>query len=72
MLFDGRDFHRLPSMTDAALQGRPALVRRGLWLNYVAIAYNTLEAIVSIGAGTVAGSAASRPVPNFHSARTCR
>jgi hypothetical protein len=30
---------------------RPALVRRGLWLNYVALAYNTVEAIVSIAAG---------------------
>jgi len=45
-------------MTDAALQARPALVRRGLWLNYLAIAYNTVEAIVSIAAGIVAGSVA--------------
>ena len=45
-------------MTDAALQARPALVRRGLWLNYLAIAYNTVEAIVSITAGLVAGSVA--------------
>jgi divalent metal cation (Fe/Co/Zn/Cd) transporter len=45
-------------MTDAALQARPALVRRGLWLNYLAIAYNTVEAIVSLAAGLVAGSVA--------------
>lgn len=46
-------------MTDSALlTSRPALVRRGLWLNYLAIAYNTVEAIVSIAAGLVAGSVA--------------
>lgn len=33
-------------------------VRRGLWLNYVTIAYNALEAVVSILAGLVAGSVA--------------
>jgi divalent metal cation (Fe/Co/Zn/Cd) transporter len=37
---------------------RPALVRRGLWLNYLTIAYNTLEAIVALAAGVVAGSGA--------------
>ncbi|MFL5402596.1 MAG: cation transporter, partial [Gemmatimonadales bacterium] len=37
---------------------RPALVRRGLWLNYLTLSYNTLEAIVSIAAGVVAGSVA--------------
>jgi divalent metal cation (Fe/Co/Zn/Cd) transporter len=37
---------------------RPALVRRGLWLNYVTITYNTVEAIVSLAAGLVAGSVA--------------
>jgi divalent metal cation (Fe/Co/Zn/Cd) transporter len=45
-------------MTDALAAARPALVRRGLWLNYLAIAYNTVEAIVSIAAGMVAGSVA--------------
>ena len=35
------------TMTDAVAT-RPALVRRGLWLNYVTIGYNTLEAIVSL------------------------
>lgn len=44
-------------MTEAIVT-RPALVRRGLRLNYVTIAYNTFEAIVSIAAGVVAGSVA--------------
>jgi divalent metal cation (Fe/Co/Zn/Cd) transporter len=43
-------------MTDAAT--RPVLVRRGLRLNYLTIGYNTLEAIVSLAAGIVAGSVA--------------
>jgi divalent metal cation (Fe/Co/Zn/Cd) transporter len=34
------------------------LVRRGLRLNYLTLAYNTMEAIVSIAAGVVAGSVA--------------
>jgi divalent metal cation (Fe/Co/Zn/Cd) transporter len=37
---------------------RMALVRRGLWLNYLTIGYNTIEAIVSLVAGLVAGSVA--------------
>ena len=37
---------------------RTALVARGLTLNYVTIAYNTVEALVSIVAGLVAGSVA--------------
>ena len=45
-------------MTDAAIHTRPALVRRGLWLNYLTITYNTVEAVVSIAAGLVAGSVA--------------
>lgn len=44
-------------MADMALQ-RPALVRRGLFLNYLTIAYNAVEAVVSIAAGLVAGSVA--------------
>jgi len=35
-----------------------ALVRRGLWLNYVTLAYNTLEAVVSVAVGVVTGSVA--------------
>lgn len=37
---------------------REALVRRGLWLNYATIAYNSLEAVVSLVAGVLAGSVA--------------
>jgi divalent metal cation (Fe/Co/Zn/Cd) transporter len=37
---------------------RPALVRRGLWLNYLTIGYNTVEAVVALAAGLVAGSVA--------------
>ena len=37
---------------------RSALVRRGLLLNYLTIAYNAMEAVVSIAAGLVAGSVA--------------
>lgn len=37
---------------------RATLVRLGLWLNYLTIGYNLLEAVVSIGAGLVAGSVA--------------
>lgn len=44
-------------MTDLALN-RPALVRRGLWLNWLTLAYNTVEAVVSVAAGLVAGSVA--------------
>jgi divalent metal cation (Fe/Co/Zn/Cd) transporter len=46
-------------MTDSTFPTtRPALVRRGLWLNYLTLAYNTVEAIVSVAAGIVAGSVA--------------
>jgi divalent metal cation (Fe/Co/Zn/Cd) transporter len=44
-------------VTDLALN-RPALVRRGLWLNWLTLAYNTVEAVVSVAAGLVAGSVA--------------
>ena len=37
---------------------RMTLVRRGLWLNYLTIGYNTIEAVVSLVAGLVAGSVA--------------
>jgi divalent metal cation (Fe/Co/Zn/Cd) transporter len=43
-----------PSTADA----RSALVRRGLRLSYLTIAYNALEAVVSLLAGFVAGSVA--------------
>jgi divalent metal cation (Fe/Co/Zn/Cd) transporter len=45
-------------MSDALAAARPVLVRRGLWLNYLTLAYNTVEAIVSLAAGLVAGSVA--------------
>lgn len=35
---------------------RGALVRRGLWLNYLTLGYNTVEAVVSLAAGVMAGS----------------
>ena len=37
---------------------REALVRRGLLLNYLTIGYNTLEAVVALIAGALAGSVA--------------
>lgn len=37
---------------------RAALVRHGLWLNYLTIAYNTFEAVASLVAGVAAGSVA--------------
>lgn len=44
-------------MTEA-IATRTALVRKGLWLNYLTIGYNTIEAVVSLIAGLVAGSVA--------------
>jgi divalent metal cation (Fe/Co/Zn/Cd) transporter len=40
------------------MEDRQALVRRGLLLNYVTIAYNTLEAVVAIATGVASGSVA--------------
>jgi divalent metal cation (Fe/Co/Zn/Cd) transporter len=37
---------------------RAALVRRGLWLGYATVAYNSLEGLVAIAAGLMAGSVA--------------
>jgi divalent metal cation (Fe/Co/Zn/Cd) transporter len=37
---------------------RRVLVRRGLWLNYLTIAYNALEAVASLIAGWLSGSVA--------------
>jgi hypothetical protein len=45
------------SATSDALS-RPALVRRGLALDWLTIAYDVVEAVVAIGAGVVAGSVA--------------
>lgn len=44
-------------MADIARE-RPVLVRRGLFLNYLTIGYNAVEAVVSLVAGIVAGSVA--------------
>lgn len=49
-------------MTSVAVESeatrRSDLVARGLWLNYVTLAYNSLEGIIAIIAGTMAGSVA--------------
>ena len=45
-------------MTTPDAATRAALVRRGLKLNYATIAYNVVEAVVSLAAGIVAGSVA--------------
>lgn len=45
-------------MTTPNATARATLVRRGLRLNYATIAYNVLEAVVSLAAGIVAGSVA--------------
>jgi divalent metal cation (Fe/Co/Zn/Cd) transporter len=45
-------------VTAIPLPDRPALVRRSQWLNYATMAYNSLEAIVAIGAGALAGCVA--------------
>jgi divalent metal cation (Fe/Co/Zn/Cd) transporter len=37
---------------------RPAIVRRGLWLNYATLGYNSLEGFIAVGAGVLAGSVA--------------
>lgn len=42
----------------SSVSERPGLVRRGLRLNYLTLAYNTMEALVSLAAGLAAGSVA--------------
>jgi divalent metal cation (Fe/Co/Zn/Cd) transporter len=49
---------RISAMTSLGLIDRPAVVRRGQRLTWATIAYNSLEAVLSIGAGLVAGSVA--------------
>lgn len=46
------------SAPEIVVVSRPALVRRGLALNYLTIGYNVVEAVVAIGAGVVSGSVA--------------
>ena len=45
-------------MTASAVPTRERAVRRGQWLTWTTIAYNSLEALLSIGAGLLAGSVA--------------
>ena len=45
-------------MTASAVPTREQAVRRGQWLTWTTIAYNSLEALLSIAAGLVAGSVA--------------
>ncbi len=46
------------SVGGAAALGRAHLVQRGLWLNYATALYNSLEGVIAVGAGLVAGSVA--------------
>jgi len=48
----------LQAVNKSVNNGRDPLVRRGIRLNYLTIGYNTVEAIVSLAAGIVAGSVA--------------
>jgi divalent metal cation (Fe/Co/Zn/Cd) transporter len=50
----------MPDMGDTRLSDldRADLVHRGIWLSYVTIGYNSLEAIASLVAGLLAGSVA--------------
>jgi divalent metal cation (Fe/Co/Zn/Cd) transporter len=45
-------------MTASVVPTREQAVRRGQWLTAATIAYNSLEALISIGAGVLAGSVA--------------
>jgi divalent metal cation (Fe/Co/Zn/Cd) transporter len=44
-------------LVDAAVPTRPGLIRYGQQLEYFTIAYNSVEGVVSIVAGLIAGSA---------------
>ena len=46
------------TFTSRTSDDRASLVRRGRYLEYFTIAYNSLEGIIAIGAGLVAGSIA--------------
>ncbi len=37
---------------------RASLLRRGVWLEYITISYNGIEAVIAVGAGLAAGSVA--------------
>src|SRR5438876_4850675 len=58
-----RSYDRMDPLTEVTLtqrgsSERAALVRRGIWLSYATIGYNSLEAIGSLVAGVLAGSVA--------------
>lgn len=49
----------MTSLTNpAAAVARTRLVRRGLRLGYITVTYNSLEAVIALGAGVLAGSVA--------------
>ena len=45
-------------MTTVPVPGRASTVRRGKWLNWATLGYNSLEGVLSVGAAIVAGSVA--------------
>lgn len=45
-------------MTTSALSTRARAVRRGQWLTWATLGYNSLEGVASVGAGLIAGSIA--------------
>lgn len=45
-------------MAELSVVERQAVVRRGLWLNYTTLGYNSLESVIGLGAGLAAGSVA--------------
>jgi hypothetical protein len=49
---------RKDSMTGIRTPERQSVVRRGQWLTWATLLYNSLEAALSIGTGVVAGSVA--------------
>lgn len=45
-------------MTSLSAPARIRVVRRGQWLTWATLAYNSLEGLLSVGAGIIAGSVA--------------
>jgi hypothetical protein len=43
-------------MVEATLDRRQAIARRGKWLSYFTIARNSVEGLIAVIAGTIAGS----------------
>jgi hypothetical protein len=46
----------LRPMVEATLDRRQAIARRGKWLSYFTIAWNIVEGVIAVIAGTIAGS----------------